>query len=89
MLRRFLESSVLFIHVIRWFFIAVVVGVLVGVSTIYFLKALDGSIALAGRWPWTFLLLPIAFPVSAYLVRRFAPAAEGHGTEKVIEAYHR
>ena len=89
MLRRFLESSVLFIHVIRWFFIAVVVGVLVGVSTTYFLKALDGSIALAGRWPWTFLLLPIAFPVSAYLVRRFAPEAEGHGTEKVIEAYHR
>ena len=89
MLRRFMESSVLFIHIIRWFFIAVVVGVLVGVSTTYFLKALDGSIALAGRWPWSFLLLPIAFPVSAYLVRRFAPEAEGHGTEKVIEAYHR
>jgi len=50
---------------------------------------LDGSIALAGRWPWIFLLLPIALPVSAYLVRRFAPDAEGHGTEKVIEAYHR
>lgn len=89
MLRRFLESSVLFIHVIRWFFIAVVVGGLVGVSTTYFLKALDGSIALAGRWPWTFLLLPLAFPLSAYIVRRFAPEAEGHGTEKVIEAYHR
>ena len=89
MLRRFLESFILFIHVIRWFFIAVVVGILVGVATTYFLKALDGSIALAGRWPWIFLLLPIALPVSAYLVRRFAPDAEGHGTEKVIEAYHR
>ena len=89
MLRRFLESSVLFLHVIRWFIIAVVVGVLVGASTAYFLKALDGSVALAGRWPWTFLLLPIALPLSALLVKRFAPAAEGHGTEKVIEAYHR
>lgn len=89
MLRRFLESFILFIHVIRWFFIAVVVGILVGVATTYFLKALDGSIALTGRWPWIFLLLPIALPVSAYLVRRFAPDAEGHGTEKVIEAYHR
>ena len=89
MLRRFLESSVLFIHVIRWFFIAVVVGVLVGVSTTYFLKALDSSIALAGLWPWTFLLLPLAFAISAFLVRRLAPDAEGHGTEKVIEAYHR
>lgn len=89
MLRRFLESSILFIHVIRWFFIAVVVGILVGVATTYFLKALDGSIALAGRWPWTFLLLPLAFAISAFLVRRLAPDAEGHGTEKVIEAYHR
>jgi len=89
MLRRFLESSVLFIHVVRWFFIAIVVGVVVGAATTYFLKALDGSITLAGRWPWTFLLLPIAFMVSAFLVRRFAPEAEGHGTEKVIEAYHR
>ncbi len=89
MLRRFLESSILFIHVIRWFFIAVVVGVLVGVATTYFLKALDGSIALAGRWTWSFLLLPVALPLSAFLVRRFAPDAEGHGTEKVIEAYHR
>ncbi|UCH09058.1 MAG: chloride channel protein [Fidelibacterota bacterium] len=89
MLRRFLESSVLFLHVIRWFLLAVVVGVLVGGATTYFLKALDGSITLAGKWPWTFLLLPMAFPVSAFLVKRFAPAAEGHGTEKVIEAYHR
>ncbi|UCH62121.1 MAG: chloride channel protein [Fidelibacterota bacterium] len=89
MLRRLLESSVLFIHIIRWFLIAVLVGILVGVATTYFLKALDGSIALAGRWPWSFLLLPAAFSLSAFLVRRFAPDAEGHGTEKVIEAYHR
>lgn len=89
MLRRFLESSLLFIHVIRWFLIAIMVGVVVGIATSYFLKALDGSITLAGRWSWSFLLLPVAFMVSAYLVRRFAPEAEGHGTEKVIEAYHR
>jgi hypothetical protein len=62
MLRRFLESSVLFLHVIRWFLIAVVVGVLVGASTAYFLKVLDGSIALAGKWSWTFLLLPRVLP---------------------------
>lgn len=89
MLRRFLESFVLFIHVIRWFFIAVIVGLLVGVSAALFLKALDGSIALADQWKWTFLLLPAALALSAFLVKRFAPAAEGHGTEKVIEAYHR
>jgi H+/Cl- antiporter ClcA len=89
LLRRFLESFVLFIHVIRWFFIAVVVGLLVGISTAYFLKALDGSINFAAQWKWTFLFLPAALGLSAFLVKRFAPAAEGHGTEKVIEAYHR
>jgi H+/Cl- antiporter ClcA len=89
LLRRFLESFVLFIHVIRWFFIAIVVGLLVGVSTAYFLKVLDGSINFTEQWKWTFLFLPAALGLSAFLVRRFAPAAEGHGTEKVIEAYHR
>ncbi len=89
MFRRFLESFLLFIHVIRWFFIAIVVGIIVGVSTTYFLKGLDWSIELAATWTWSFLLLPLAFLVSAYLIQRFAPEAEGHGTEKVIEAYHR
>ena len=47
MLRRFLESSVLFIHVIRWFFIATAVGVIVGLSSTAFLLALDWAVDLA------------------------------------------
>lgn len=89
MLRRFLESSILFIHIIRWFFIATLVGVVVGGSSTLFLMALDGSISLANRWAWSWLLLPLAMVVSTFLVQRFAPDAKGHGTEKVIEAIHR
>ncbi|MCH7528677.1 MAG: chloride channel protein [Candidatus Marinimicrobia bacterium] len=88
-LRRFLESSVLFIHVIRWFFIATAVGVIVGLSSTAFLLALDWAVDLAELWNWYWLLLPAGLVVSTYLVRWFAPDAQGHGTEKVIEALHR
>ncbi len=40
--------------------------------------------------PWVLLLvLPIAGLVVGWLVQTFAPEAEGHGTDAVIEAYHR
>ncbi|MCK4577957.1 MAG: chloride channel protein [Candidatus Marinimicrobia bacterium] len=89
LLRRVLESSVLFIHVVRWFFIATLVGVVVGAAATVFLLALDGSISWTQQVRWYWLLLPAAFAVSTWLVHRFAPDAEGHGTEKVIEAVHR
>lgn len=39
---------------------------------------------------WVLLVLPaLGALVSALLVRRFAPAAEGHGTDAAIKAYHR
>ncbi len=40
--------------------------------------------------PWMLLLvLPIAGLVVGWLVQTFAPEAEGHGTDAVINAYHR
>jgi len=33
--------------------------------------------------------LPIALVLTVFLVKKFAPTAEGHGTEKVIEAVHK
>jgi chloride channel protein, CIC family len=40
--------------------------------------------------PWLLLVLPgVGGLVSGYLVFRFAPEAEGHGTDSVIDAYHR
>lgn len=35
-----------------------------------------------------YLLLPLALPVCVWLIRRFAPAARGHGTEAVIASVH-
>ena len=40
--------------------------------------------------PWVLLvILPLGGLVTGWLVYTFAPEAEGHGTDAVIEAYHR
>jgi H+/Cl- antiporter ClcA len=85
---RLTEASVLFASVVKWFFLATITGVVVGLSTTVFLKVLSWSIAQAGRHPSYFLLLPVAFLISVALIKNLAPDAEGHGTEKVIEAVH-
>jgi H+/Cl- antiporter ClcA len=83
------EGSVLFISIIKWLFLASCVGVIVGFSTSVFLKLLETSIAYTGGFTYYFLLLPVALFLSSLVVRYLAPDAEGHGTEKVIEAVHR
>jgi len=86
---RILESSVLFISISKWIFLASCVGVMVGFSTTVFLKLLGLGIASASGFKYYFLLLPFAFFASVILVKYLAPEAEGHGTEKVIEAVHK
>ena len=88
MKRRLAEESVLFASVTKWFFLATVTGAIVGLSTMIFLKVLAWSIVLLSRYPYFFLLLPVAFLASVLLIKNLAPDAEGHGTEKVIEAVH-
>ena len=33
--------------------------------------------------------LPFALAFTVFIVKKFAPSAQGHGTEKVIEAIHK
>ena len=45
--------------------------------------------SLSLRAPWLLLIIPtVGGLVSGWLVLRFAPEAEGHGTDAVIKAYH-
>lgn len=88
MRRRVLEESILFISVIKWFLLASVIGVVVGGSTTIFLKALELGAAYTGGFSYYFILLPVAMFLSSLMVKYLAPEAEGHGTEKVIEAVH-
>ena len=88
MRRKVVESSVLFISIVKWLFLASCAGVLVGLSTTVFLKALGFSIAAASGYQYYYLLLPAALFLTALIVKYLAPDAEGHGTEKIIEAVH-
>ncbi len=88
MQKRLAEETVLFISVIKWVFLASVIGSIVGLSTMVFLKALSWSISFTHQQPYYFLLLPVALFLSVLLTKYLAPDAEGHGTEKVIEAVH-
>jgi H+/Cl- antiporter ClcA len=84
-----LEESILFISIIKWFLLASIVGVLVGLSTTIFLKVLEISISFATQYKYYFFLLPVSFFLSSLLTEYIAPEAKGHGTEKVIESVHK
>lgn len=89
MRRRLAEQTILFISVLKWFVLATIIGAVVGFATAVFLKLLNWSIGFTGQFPYYFLLLPVALFLSALIIQYLAPDAEGHGTEKVIEAVHK
>ncbi len=83
------EESVIFISILKWFVLSTAIGVVVGVATAFFLKLLEWGTIRTHAFPYYFLFLPIAFFLSALMIKYLAPGAEGHGTEKVIEAVHK
>ena len=85
----FLEQSVLFISVVKWFLLATCVGIIVGGSTAAFLSILNKGILFTSQYKYYYLILPLALLVSALLIKYLSPEAKGHGTEKVIEAIHK
>jgi len=89
MRKKVLESSILFVSIVKWLSLASIAGIAVGVSTAVFLKSLEGGITFAMGFNYYYLLLPAAMAFSTMIVKYFAPQAEGHGTEKIIEAVHR
>ncbi len=89
MRRRIAEETILFVSVLKWFILATIIGAIVGFATMIFLKLLSWSLDFSGKFYYSFLLLPVAFFLSALMIKYLAPDAEGHGTEKVIEAIHR
>ena len=89
MKRHFTEQATLFASVVKWSCYAALVGVLVGIGTTVFLRALTWTSAQAASVPYYYYFLPLTLLVSTALVKWLAPDAAGHGTEKVIEAVHK
>jgi H+/Cl- antiporter ClcA len=86
---RIQEEAVLLTSVAKWLVLATLTGLVVGLATTGFLALLAWSMKLSNRSDYTYLLLPVAFFLSALVIKYLAPDAEGHGTEKVIEAVHK
>ncbi len=84
------EQTVIFFSVSKWIFLSSFVGVIIGALMALFLWILEYSVDHRGVLgiPYYFIL-PIALPLTVYVIKTFAPNAQGHGTEKVIEAVHK
>lgn len=87
--KRLTESTVLFLSIVKWVFLATVGGALVGGVTALFLNLLGAATTWGSGIPHFLWFLPVGMFLSALLVHYLAPDAHGHGTEKVIEAVHK
>lgn len=90
--RWYTEHTALLVSTLKWSLLGAGAGFCVGWGTRAFLWSLAASdramarLLPAGVEPW--YLLPLALPACVWLIRTFAPAARGHGTEAVIAAIH-
>lgn len=88
MKKKLTEQSVIFVSVLKWTLLATAVGVMVGVSTTVFVKSLNWGAAFASDYKYYFLAMPLGLLLSAILIRRVIPSAQGHGANSVIESIH-
>jgi len=84
------EQTAIFFSVTKWVFLSSIVGIVIGIVVSFFLKSIEYAESQQSSlfFPYYFLL-PIMLILTVWLVKTFAPNAEGHGTEKVIEAVHK
>ncbi len=84
------EQTAIFLSVVKWVFLSSIIGVIIGVVVSFFLKTIGWAELHQSDVPFHYYyLLPIVLVFTVWLVKTFAPNAEGHGTEKVIEAIHK
>ncbi len=90
MKKHILEQSLIFFSVTKWVLLSSFIGVTIGFIITFFLNIIHNAEQSRDLLPFHYYyLLPFALMLSLYLVKKFAPNARGHGTEKVIEAVHK
>ena len=83
------DEKIILYDVLRWFILATIIGLLAGLMVSFFLKLLNWGAVYTGAFPYYFWAAPLFFVINIILIKRFAPDAQGHGTEKVIAAIHK
>ncbi len=88
--RHVTEQTAIFFSVTKWMILSSFIGVIIGGVVTFFLKILQISEFSRKFLPFPYYYtLPISLVLTVWIVKKFAPSAEGHGTEKVIEAVHK
>ncbi len=88
MIRQLSEEGILFTHVMKWLFLAAIVGILVGGTSTGFILLLNLVIDTISSPVWPYWLLPLGLALSAWLTTALVPEAGGQGVERVIRAIH-
>lgn len=84
------EQTVMFASITKWILISSSIGAIIGLIVALFLKLLEYFEESRNLLPFDYYYtLPFALAITVIIVKKFAPSAEGHGTEKVIEAVHK
>jgi len=90
MKKHIIEQSLIFFSVSKWVFLSSAIGVVIGAVVTFFLNTIHTANSARSFLPFDYYyLLPFGLMLTIFLVRKFAPDAKGHGTEKVIEAVHK
>lgn len=88
--RHITEQTAIFLSFLKWMILSSTTGILIGAIVTLFLKTVHYGEHLRNELPFAYYyLLPFVMVLVVWLIKTFAPSAEGHGTEKVIEAVHK
>ncbi|GGG49418.1 chloride channel protein [Bizionia arctica] len=89
MIKYLKDEKIIFYDVIKWFFLATLIGLGSGLLVASFLKLLNWGTVYSESFGKYFWIAPVFFVINIILIKYLAPDAQGHGTEKVIEAIHK
>jgi H+/Cl- antiporter ClcA len=84
-----MDESIFIASAIKWTFLSILIGLLVGSFTTLFIKIIVIGVDFTSKFKFYYLFLPIALFLSSFIIYKFAPDAKGHGTEKAIESVNK
>ena len=79
------ESAQSVLHIFKWFILATLVGIVVGILDAAFLKLLDRALHLRNNVPLFYLPLPFALYAIAICSRKIAKQHKDYTTDTVIQ----
>lgn len=82
------EETVIFVSVLKWFFLGILIGVVGGFASSIFLKNLDFAIQYLKGIKNYYFILPIALFISLFIRKKIFPSVQELSTNHVIESFH-